>query len=86
MDELDNINEIDIIKNMDEAMINSYNIIVGNTSVDELLINENRKPFFFAHNVELEPTHNDIKSIRDYFEKMEDYERCVELSQILNEK
>ena len=85
MDEQGNINEIDIIKSMDEAMVNSYDLIVGNTSIDELLLGEDRKPFFFAHNVELEPTHNDIKSIRDYFEKMEDYERCMELSQILNE-
>ena len=68
MDEQGNINEIDIIKSMDEAMVNSYDLIVGNTSIDELLLEDNRKPCFFAHNVELEPTH----------------ERCMELSQILN--
>jgi hypothetical protein len=83
MKEPDNISEIDIIKGMDQAMINSYDIIIGNTTVEELLLESNRKAYFFAHNVEVGPTQNDIKSIKDYFEKMEDYERCIELSDMI---
>ena len=83
MEEPDNISEIEMIKGMDQAMINSYDIIVGNTSVEELLLESNREPFFFAHNVETGPTQNDIKSLKEYFEKMEDYEKCIELSNIM---
>ena len=83
MKEPEDINEIEIIKGMDQAMINSYDIIVGNTSVEELLLESNRKPFFFAHNVETGPTQKDIKSLKEYFEKMEDYERCIELSNMI---
>ena len=32
------MDEIDIIRNMDQAMINSYDVIVGNTTVEELML------------------------------------------------
>jgi len=83
MKDPDNISEIEMIKGMDQAMINSYDIIVGNTSVEELLLESNREPFFFAHNVETGPTQNDIKHILNYFKGVEDYEKCNELSKMV---
>jgi hypothetical protein len=80
---MDEINEIDAIRGMDQAMVNSYNIIVGNTTVDEMLLNSEREGLFFAHDIEKDATQNDIKLIKDYFEKMEDFERCVELSRMI---
>ena len=78
------MDEIDIIKGMDGAMINSYNIIMGNTTIDEMLINSERENMFFAHDIEKEATQNDIRLIKDYFEKMEDFERCIELARMIH--
>ena len=78
------MDEIDMIRNMDQAMINSYDVIVGNTTVEELMVDKGGEGLLFAHNIEKEPTLNDIKSLKEYFEKMEDFERCIELSALIS--
>tara|TARA_R110000824_G_scaffold30869_1_gene101063 strand:+ start:570 stop:806 length:237 start_codon:yes stop_codon:yes gene_type:complete len=78
------MDEIDIIKNMDEAMINSYDIIIGNTTLEELMVDRGGEGLLFAHNIENGPTKNDINSLKKYFEKVEDFERCIELSRLIS--
>ncbi len=78
------MDEIDLIKNMDQAMINSYDIIVGNITLEELMLDTGGEGLIFAHNVESGPTKDDINSLKEYFERMEDFERCVELSRLLS--
>lgn len=77
------MDELDMIKNMDQAMINSYDIIVGNITLEELMLDTGGEGLLFAHNVERDPTQNDIKSLKEYFERMEDFERCIELSRLI---
>ena len=64
-------------------MLNSYDIIVGNITLEELMLDTGGEGLVFAHNIESGPTQNDIQAIKDYFEKIEDYEKCVELSSLL---
>ena len=78
------MDEIDLIKNMDQAMINSYDVIVGNITLEELMLDNGGEGLVFAHNVEKEPTKDDINSLKEYFERMEDFERCIELAALLS--
>ena len=34
------MDEIDILKGMDVAMINSYDIIIGNVTIEELMVDQ----------------------------------------------
>jgi len=77
------MDELTVIKGLEEAMINSYNIIIGDTTYEEILSNSEGDGIFFAHNIENEPTQNDIKHIKDYFQDTEDYEKCIELSKLI---
>ncbi len=77
------MDEIAAMQGMEEAMINSYNIIIGNITFKEMLDDCEREGIFFAHNVENDPTQNDIKHILNYFKGVEDYEKCNELSKMV---
>jgi hypothetical protein len=77
------MDELEMLKHMEEAMTNSFDIIVGNTSMEELMITRGIEDLMFAHNIETGPTPSDIVFIRDYFIEKEDYERCAELSKML---
>jgi hypothetical protein len=76
------MDEIDLIRGMDDAMINSYDIIVGNITLEELMLDCGGEGLIFAHNIETDPTDKDIQSLIEYFTKQEDFERCVELSKL----
>ena len=73
------------LQHLDEAMCNSYDIIVGNITLEELMLNKGGEGLIFAHNVELPPTSNDIDNLLNYFTQQEDFERCVELSKLDSE-
>ena len=79
------MDELDLIKGMDEAMINSYDIIIGNVTLEELMVDQGGDGLLFAHNIETEPNINDIQRLIEYFTLHEDFERCVELSKINDE-
>ena len=79
------MDEIDLIRGMDDAMINSYDIIVGNITLEELMLDCGGEGLIFVHNIETGPTDNDIQSLLEYFTKQEDFERCIELSKLNNE-
>jgi hypothetical protein len=67
---------------LDIAMENSYNVIVRGFD-PFIIISEG--PGWFAH----DPTDNlnpiDVQGILYYFEEEEDFERCIELKNIIDE-
>ena len=77
------MDEISAIKGIDEGMNNSYHVIIGNISVEEIMLEYEGDGLFFAHDVEKGATQDDIKNIKSYFEKMEDYEKCFELAALI---
>jgi len=79
------MDEVQALKSLDEAMCNSYDVIVGNITVEELMLDKGGEGLIFAHNVELAPTPNDIDNLLKYFTQQEDFERCVELSKLDSE-
>tara|TARA_R100000697_G_scaffold40155_1_gene52350 strand:+ start:6867 stop:7100 length:234 start_codon:yes stop_codon:yes gene_type:complete len=76
------MDELEMLKHMQEAMENSFNVIVGNTTIEELIINYGLDELVFAHNVETGVTSEDIENIRNYFIDKEDYEKCAELTKM----
>ena len=79
------MDEVEALKNLDTAMCNSYDIIIGNITLEELMLNKGGEGLIFAHNVELPATSNDIDNLLNYFTQQEDFERCVELSKLDSE-
>ena len=45
------MDEIDLIKGMDIAMINSYDIVIGNITLEELMLDRGGEGLLFAHNI-----------------------------------
>jgi len=72
-----------MLKHMQDAMENSFNVIVGNTTIEELIIDYGLEELVFAHNVETGVTSEDIENIRNYFIDKEDYEKCAELTKMI---
>lgn len=79
------MDEVHALQHLDEAMCNSYDIIIGNITLEELMLNKGGEGLILAHNVELPATANDIENLLAYFTKQEDFERCVELSKLDSE-
>jgi len=76
------MDEIDLLKGMDDAMINSYDIVIGNITLEELMLDRGGEGLLFAHNIETGPSTNDIQRLIEYFTLHEDFERCIELSKL----
>ncbi len=55
---------------MSEAYENSYKLLIGETTYDEL----SKKDVFF-----LPPNHEDPSVTLRYLEEIEDYERCIKI-------
>ena len=76
------MDEITALRSLNTAMINSYDIIVGNITLEELMLDTGGEGLIFAHDIERGPTNNDIKALIEYFTQEEDFERCIELSKM----
>jgi len=79
------MDELLALQNLHEAMCNSYDIIIGNVTLEELMVNKGGEGLIFAHNVELQATDHDIQNLLTYFTEQEDFERCVELTKLNSE-
>lgn len=79
----ENINELDLMKSVDQAMNNSYNVIIGNISIEELMVDSDFHSHVFMHNIETGHTQQDLKVLKEHFEKVEDYEKCIELTNMI---
>jgi hypothetical protein len=73
------INEIDVIKNLDLAMNNSYKLLTNKNSFDDLVIGDQ---VFFAHDIDLDLSEVDFDFIIEYFSDDDDFEKCIELKKI----
>ena len=69
---------------MENAMNNSYDLLTNNKSIEQLIVENGISDLVFAHNVETNPTKEDIENMLHYFKESEDYEKCIVLSNINN--
>jgi len=66
------------------AMENTYNMIIGDTTLEELL-NEGLD-FMPLLCDSVNPTQNDIQNLLKYYEEEEDYEKCSKILNYLKNK
>jgi hypothetical protein len=77
------MDEIELLKHMDQAMNNSFEIIVGNTTFEEIMLNSDLENLVFAHDIDTGHTTEDIKILNNYFIEKEDFEKCVLLKKLI---
>ncbi len=63
------------------SMINSYKILTGKNTFDEL-IDTNKKEIWLAHDNRKDLKDIDFDLILDYFAEKNDFEKCIELKKI----
>ena len=68
------------------SMINSYKILTGKNTFDELV--DDGKEIWVAHDIRKDLNDIDFDLILDYFAEKNDFEKCIELKKIkeLNQK
>ena len=71
--------EIDAINNLDTAMRNSYDLILGYTKIEDLLMAET---VLFIHDIDEPITLGVINILIEYFKDTEEYEKCMELKKV----
>jgi hypothetical protein len=64
------------------AMVNSFNVITSRSSVEEVM---EAGIGYFGHEIGGEFDSTEIRRVLKYFESLEMYEYCSELSRIINE-
>lgn len=77
------MDEINLLKHMENAMNNSYDLLTNNKSIEELIVENGIAELVFAHNIETNPTKEDIENMLLYFQESEDFEKCIELSKMI---
>ena len=78
------MDELELLKHMDLAMNNSFDIIVGNTTLEEMMMNSNLENLVFAHDIDTGYTLEDIKILNEHFIEKEDFEKCAVLAKLTN--
>lgn len=68
---------------MENAMNNSYDLLTNHKSIEELIVENGISNLVFAHNIETNPTKQDIENMLNYFKESEDFEKCIELSKLI---
>lgn len=63
------------------SMINSYKILTGKNTFDEL-IDTNEEEIWVAHDIRKDLNDIDFDLILDYFAEKNDFEKCIELKKI----
>ena len=63
------------------AMINSYNVIVGNVDIDDVL---DSNVSLFSHDFEEELQYDNMVFILKYFEQIEMFDKCIILSAFID--
>ena len=74
-------------KRVNQAFVNSYNIIISGETIDEYIqnmeVNLINLDVIFAHDPTTPLTKYELLFLLTYFEDMEDYEKCIKLNKIL---
>lgn len=68
--------------NIHFAMLNSYDVVVNNIPVEDIL---GTSMPFIAHNPFSPPKESDLIGMLEYFEEQEDYEKCIKIKKLINE-
>ncbi len=69
---------------LEMAMENTYNLIIGNTTLEELL--DEGLDFMPLLCEGVNPSQNDIQNLLQYFEEEEDYEKCSKILDYLKKQ
>lgn len=67
---------------LNQAMINSLNILKGEKTLEELIIGDEG---FFVFNPEEPVSLSTLQDMLHYFSSIEDYEKCLEVKKLLND-
>jgi len=78
------MDELDLLKHMEQAMYNSFNMIVKNSTLEEIMLDSLEEELVFIHDIENGATVNDLHNLRDYFTEVEDFEKCIELTKLID--
>jgi|TARA_R100000482_G_C5128087_1_gene150018 hypothetical protein len=65
------------------AFLNSYDVIINKKNTDDFVESDFN---YFVHNPAIPPRKENVMEMLDYFEEIEDYERCSKIKLYLNEK
>ncbi len=78
------MDDLEALKNLDLAMNNSFNIIVGEDTLENMSDNCEVEHLVFIHDITSDYSDETISSLLEYFTEKEDYEKCIVLSNINN--
>ena len=68
---------------MEECIRNTYEVLTNKQSIEDILDSE-PKSIFYGNPLDI--TDEDIKEMIEFFENTEEYEKCSELTELLNAK
>lgn len=79
---------IEFEKKLEKAYYSTYRIITNKVSFTDLLDEDTNKGnvTLLVHDPDKEISENTIKDVIEYYEGLEEYERCAELLEALNKK
>jgi hypothetical protein len=75
------MNEDFFNNNIHFAMLNSYDVIVNNIPVEDILMTS--MPFL-AHNPFDAISRDDMEGMLEFFEAQEEYEKCIKIKKIID--
>lgn len=78
------MDDLEALKSIDQAMNNSYDIIVGNKTLEEITDTTDINHLVFIHDISSKHSNDTIDTLLEYFKENEDYEKCIKLSEINN--
>lgn len=79
------VDELELLKHMNSAMNNSYELLTNKKTIEELLVVKGISNLVFAHDIESTiPLKEDVENIIYYFTQEQDFEKCAELSKLIN--
>jgi dihydrofolate reductase len=82
MDDSQNIN-LSEDEEFFEGLINTYHIIMGERTYDEI-VSETRKSHFFLLDPSEDPSEEELYDLISFFEEYEEYEKCANLMEIID--
>lgn len=78
------MDDLEALKSIDLAMNNSYDIVVGNKTIEEISDSTDIKHLVFIHDISSQHSNDTIETLLLYFTEIEDYEKCIKLSELNN--
>jgi hypothetical protein len=68
------MDELDVIRNFDLAMYNSYYFITKEKELEDMIVD--------THDVEHPPTTKDLEELIKFFADKDDFEKCIKLNKL----